>query len=734
MEEAKEETVKTCPHCGVEVSANAKFCSACGGVVVTVCPQCGQPYDKGARFCGNCGYNLAQAKAEQARVDVPAQSRVNVSTVDMVKILRSVCKIAPPVLLTLFGVLSFLFYLTPMVVAPLLGNMGSGYQFMQGGELDIVGIRGLAVTYLTLSICTVLLSVLGIMWLTPRGRGLFVGKVSFADIFSWVSVAIYTIYLTLSIAFLVKVGESVQTATSTTGTLLLVFAIVFLLLNVACNVLRLTVCKTQTESKALSVGVWGKIFRYTPAYVFLLVAVLPFLYFLAPVLHSAELGDIGTVYQFMAGDEVLNTLDLRGFAIAYFVVAIVGVVIAIFYLLAVTTPLRKRARLGKETFLYDVLFWFAMGINIAYIVISIILSNTAKADGCSSTVADLSIVYSVIGVLSASACKALSCTRFGIRLPERQTMEQPQPPTPALLATLEESDNVQKQTKKYLKSIKGICIFAIWTILIGDILICAIGLMGSSIQGLIYVLIVFAIVAGVKLKKNVLWKQPCKIYALAKAKWFYFVRVWILWIAVGMLISVLIFYISFFKTDSISFQYGVDWEELTNEQILQWVSTHYYAEKLAPVLFLLPLIGCVLMVVTVKMNTNAFMRWSVIVGSVIVSVVAIWLLSIVLGWKTDYNYYYSNYRSSGVPEMMLVGGVWIGILIAVIVPMFFKDKKLFADAEIAPLYALCTEENMKEMEKYLKVLKMYPKKEKLYQWHCYDQEKYAKYVTEEISA
>ncbi len=62
---AKADPSASCPHCGSEVSPDAKFCGKCGGRIEhqkqakpNTCPACGGTVGSNARFCGSCGHAL----------------------------------------------------------------------------------------------------------------------------------------------------------------------------------------------------------------------------------------------------------------------------------------------------------------------------------------------------------------------------------------------------------------------------------------------------------------------------------------------------------------------------------------------------------------------------------------------------------------------------------------------------------------------------------------------------
>jgi class 3 adenylate cyclase/predicted ATPase len=63
----------TCPSCGSENVANAKFCVECGAPLALACPSCGTAYSPGQRFCAECGTPLA-ATAPRPAAAAPSQA------------------------------------------------------------------------------------------------------------------------------------------------------------------------------------------------------------------------------------------------------------------------------------------------------------------------------------------------------------------------------------------------------------------------------------------------------------------------------------------------------------------------------------------------------------------------------------------------------------------------------------------------------------------------------------
>ena len=48
----------TCPACGRENPADARFCAGCGTPLARACPDCGRPAPGDAVFCAGCGRRL----------------------------------------------------------------------------------------------------------------------------------------------------------------------------------------------------------------------------------------------------------------------------------------------------------------------------------------------------------------------------------------------------------------------------------------------------------------------------------------------------------------------------------------------------------------------------------------------------------------------------------------------------------------------------------------------------
>lgn len=60
----------TCPNCGSENGADARFCSQCGNSLSITCPVCSHPASPEDRFCSNCGSALRPDSQPAAREDL----------------------------------------------------------------------------------------------------------------------------------------------------------------------------------------------------------------------------------------------------------------------------------------------------------------------------------------------------------------------------------------------------------------------------------------------------------------------------------------------------------------------------------------------------------------------------------------------------------------------------------------------------------------------------------------
>ena len=69
----------TCPNCGTENRAGAKFCVRCGEGLALACPACGSGFQPGDVFCAECGASLTTPSASAAVPSAPAAERKLVS-------------------------------------------------------------------------------------------------------------------------------------------------------------------------------------------------------------------------------------------------------------------------------------------------------------------------------------------------------------------------------------------------------------------------------------------------------------------------------------------------------------------------------------------------------------------------------------------------------------------------------------------------------------------------------
>jgi membrane protease subunit (stomatin/prohibitin family) len=68
-------TMMVCPTCKCQVFSAFKFCTTCGGALVTanaVCPSCSTEVPVGAKFCGHCGLKLAANLCPKCSHEIPS--------------------------------------------------------------------------------------------------------------------------------------------------------------------------------------------------------------------------------------------------------------------------------------------------------------------------------------------------------------------------------------------------------------------------------------------------------------------------------------------------------------------------------------------------------------------------------------------------------------------------------------------------------------------------------------
>lgn len=129
-----------CINCGKEFEGN--FCPVCGTKAAPQnCPKCGKTRAQGERFCSNCGYSFIQqpqAKAQQV-VHSSAPNQKIASYLTKAPVYK-IFKLLPTILFSLFSVLLFIFFATPVAIMPggeILGetipseSYGNVYSFIE---------------------------------------------------------------------------------------------------------------------------------------------------------------------------------------------------------------------------------------------------------------------------------------------------------------------------------------------------------------------------------------------------------------------------------------------------------------------------------------------------------------------------------------------------------------------------------------------------------------------------
>jgi class 3 adenylate cyclase/tetratricopeptide (TPR) repeat protein len=68
--------MQTCPNCGADQPAGAKFCNECGGTLVRACSSCGAAVPPAAKFCNECGADLRGTTTPREPAGTAASRRI----------------------------------------------------------------------------------------------------------------------------------------------------------------------------------------------------------------------------------------------------------------------------------------------------------------------------------------------------------------------------------------------------------------------------------------------------------------------------------------------------------------------------------------------------------------------------------------------------------------------------------------------------------------------------------
>ncbi|MBN2501832.1 MAG: zinc ribbon domain-containing protein, partial [Anaerolineales bacterium] len=84
------ENILTCPNCGFNNPAEAKFCAMCGERLRVACPNCSHSNPPEYKFCINCGLALQEAEP------VPSQERMQIVKRTLDPVAQSIPASQPP--------------------------------------------------------------------------------------------------------------------------------------------------------------------------------------------------------------------------------------------------------------------------------------------------------------------------------------------------------------------------------------------------------------------------------------------------------------------------------------------------------------------------------------------------------------------------------------------------------------------------------------------------------------
>ncbi len=239
-----------CFNCGKEFEGN--FCPNCGEKFEQekTCPKCGKTLSGEAHFCSNCGYSFTKKEPPKK-----AEGK------QFVNLLFGVAKYMPFVVFSLFSVLLFVFYSTP-VAELILGegfpneNIGNLYS-MKNGILSMVPNAELALIGLIIFAC------LSVLYATFMGVCVFVKQLKYKDITIFkkqialtdlINVISYVFYICVFIIGIViiskikEVDEGMGIIThGACPILLIVFSLVLAIISSLSMAFRIIMPKKQPE-------------------------------------------------------------------------------------------------------------------------------------------------------------------------------------------------------------------------------------------------------------------------------------------------------------------------------------------------------------------------------------------------------------------------------------------------------------------------------------------------------
>ncbi len=248
-----------CKNCGIEF--DGKFCPECGTKAeqCKYCPQCNTEVKPNSKYCVECGYSFTDgcsSRSDNSHLNMP---KTKIQSTQKIKTIFNALKCAAWALSTLFAVLLFLFYLTPVAniigdldenLKPVMVSIGNIYTLCGNTKYGSLAAFSIAIIIVSVAVLAYA-AVNSIVFFQSKKLPRYKGKFSFTFLFSCGAVIIYLIFLIISSVLLGQIssadGGMGLIEASACPKLLLAFSIIFIVFQAAIGTLEILLVRKHPK-------------------------------------------------------------------------------------------------------------------------------------------------------------------------------------------------------------------------------------------------------------------------------------------------------------------------------------------------------------------------------------------------------------------------------------------------------------------------------------------------------